>query len=267
MNDVPEKGRLHKGSSVFLCALWFATLSPSALLPQDSDPKKLQSEAVPESSTQDRTPRKTFTALILYHVWDNDRQAFGGATPQAGEGMLFIQAVRSDGAFVKGNVTNTPEGGIVLHRSITDPVARRVTYVGMNAGVREINSRPLGSKLARANLAHSSVCTNDAKAEWSTLLGYGVVHIHRVLDPEHESVLADYWLAPALDCFTLKRTYDFRPGRIAVHEAVFVVEGEPNPALFQIPAGKPETDPALPVVKELEEAYEKSTQAAHENRP
>jgi len=258
MNDVPEKDRLHKRSSALLCALWFATLSPSALLPQNSDPKRLQSEAVPESSTQDRTPRKAFTAIILYHVWDNDRQAFRDATALDGEG-LSIRAVRADGAVVKGSIRNTPDGGIAFHRTITDPVARRVTYVEVDYGARAVRSRPLGRKLANANLAHSSVCTSDPTAEWSTLLGFSVVHWHEVRPRP-----ADYWVAPALDCFLLKRAYDVEDGTgrfIAIHEAVFVVEGEPNPALFRIPA-ETEADPAIPVVKELLEAHRKSPQAA-----
>jgi len=246
-----------KTKRALLCPLLFSVFPPALLLSQSTEPTKSQSEPAPQGAAQDRTPRKTFTAIILYHVWDNERQAF-----QPGSQRQFISAVRSDGASVRGLVQSTPNGGIVFGRAITNPVARQVRYVGKPNGW----VRTLGPKLAREDLAYSSVCTSDPKAEWSTLLGYGVVHIHRALVPEHGNILTDYWLAPALDCFPLKRTYDVGgSGRVAVHEAVFVVEGEPNPALFQIPAGEPEKDPAVPVVEKLEEAYHKATQTAPGN--
>ena len=85
--------------------------------------------------------------------------------------------------------------------------------------------------------------------EHTSMLGQDVVKVHGVQGPSERSSESTEWKAPDLDCFTLSSTHVLsvpsgNPVATTTVETLFVVEGEPQPALFELPAGYKERSPS-----------------------
>jgi hypothetical protein len=91
----------------------------------------------------------------------------------------------------------------------------------------------------------SSTCESPGFVHQSSFdtvaLGYQVVAmVQDTVDPDGTKVLLERWRAPMLSCFALREVSEVTTsdGMVSteIHESVSVVEGDPDPAMFEIPA-------------------------------
>jgi len=177
---------------------------------------------------------RAFTAFSIERKYD-----LNGAE-QAYE--YQTHARRSDGSMVRAYRRKAPTGEWMLVKVIGDVPARRTFAV--EPATRSVATYSLGPQGASV-----PACAPDANAERATMLGYEVARVERALSsPPEQTLLLESWVAPALNCFPLKWTatmgltlgQKFRN----VNEVLLVIEGEPAPSLFEIPADYKERPPS-----------------------
>lgn len=153
--------------------------------------------------------------------------------------------VRSDGSNVKVRDRTAPSGtpyevrGIInvpLKKGVTvDTLTKSTTTVYYNdQSVAKYTTKP----------------TCQASSDTDVILGYRVYKQVEQLPPaEGEIRRADRWAAPDLDCFVLKEilyrgsdSSSMMAGTVT--EVQSIVLGDPDPSLFEIPAGYTEFSPS-----------------------
>lgn len=149
-----------------------------------------------------------------------------------------IGAVRSDGSKVEVRRLTSPAGNVVEQRTISDlAFLRRTTIDGLTQSFTTY-------KLDPKTTSPPSSCSNETGAPHSSLLGYDVVNDKSMLPgpADGSSRFVETWRTPTLDCLAL----DERFTQIAADGTTYVTNirqvtrveaGDPDPALFTIPAG------------------------------
>lgn len=172
-------------------------------------------------------------------------------TPQGNKyySEYSIHGVRSDGSYVDARRAQDPDGQWVMRRLVVDLQAKarvtldpttqsRLTYPLPDGHVAEMRTPPAS-------------CTTAANPQESSLLGYKVIRAPLDFPPTPGDPLppqVDRSVAPALNCFALRETVNFRSEGVAgahnEREVLFVTEGEPAAALFEIPSSYVERSPS-----------------------
>jgi hypothetical protein len=159
-----------------------------------------------------------------------------------------LVAVRRDGSRVNVRYLRAPdERGLAAQKHILDlPRAEEVSSDELTESVTTLPLR----KTAVEYYQRLPECTIQDAAERSTMLGYEVVRVVRQPGTPGDNMIVrwDDWVAPALNCFPLKRTV--LRGRAEadlyisnVSEVYQVKVGEPEASLFERPAGYVERSP------------------------
>jgi hypothetical protein len=159
-----------------------------------------------------------------------------------------MHAVRSDGSYVSGNWVMEPNGHHDFHRMVLDLQSRvRFWADPTTETLNVINASKHDMMLhGTTGVPPDGVCRamDGGQVLSSTqekYFGYDVTHITELV--RHGTLKANIYYAPRFDCYPLKRVYYFtKPGssdiqRIATHETTLLVEGEPDPSLFERPVG------------------------------
>jgi len=185
--------------------------------------------------------RNPFTAFTLERYYDGS-----GALVRS---YNSIYAVRSDGSWVRIWPWQDPNGRYVEIREIWDFSAKE--NIGIDGLTDSVTTWPLSDGQVAAFRIPDKTCADDLTLERATLLGYEVVKVQRqTLQTSRKFVERDeFWLAPALDCFRLREvlasgTIGGDIARTTEREVIFVIPGEPSPALFQIPPDYTERSPS-----------------------
>ncbi|MBZ5516513.1 MAG: hypothetical protein LAN62_17020 [Acidobacteriia bacterium] len=181
--------------------------------------------------------RKPFTAVMV-------EKQYAGDSSQASRAEVYLRAFRSDGSQVTVQQGQSPrqewkESKVVLDltgkkRVTVDQFTESLTTYRLTDGdVSYYRSWP------------NSECSGRPELGQSTLLGYEVRKVEKQLGGETHLQLL---MAPALGCFELQETYTVGPGGTrsyrVTREALYVIEGEPPPGLFEIPASYAERAPS-----------------------
>jgi hypothetical protein len=142
-------------------------------------------------------------------------------------------ARRADGSTVQSRVVTGPDGKQYTQRTVAD--AAKGVRVVIDGVTQSITTYHL-SKVAVAELrAPARRCGNDASPSGESLMGHAVVRT--VLNANGR---IETFLAPDLGCVLLRERV-YRPDangndrQVASKEAVAVMPGDPDPALFVIP--------------------------------
>ncbi len=159
-------------------------------------------------------------------------------------------AVRSDGAWVLGRYLARPDGTEYLVRGITFPGEGK--YVSVFGDINAIQTVYAGSSGFRG-VNHddpSTSCLTPVTGQYldgRTLVGTGVLLGYRTAHIQYQAggKRHDQWMAPDLGCMPLKDVLQTQSGEfVGEEDAVAVVPGEPDPALFAVPADYVEMSPS-----------------------
>lgn len=162
-------------------------------------------------------------------------------------------ARRSDGSYVRSFEARSPSGElgwvIEIHdlrkgtSVVTEPFTRRGTTVRYSErDMREwLETQP---NCTTAGVPREA--TPLPAEPWSKLLGRDVKQIRQGSDAD----TTDLWVAPALDCYPLKKSEKFKSGSHNEFTVLSIEEGEPSASTFEIPSGYVESSPL-----EIEAAY------------
>lgn len=161
----------------------------------------------------------------------------------------YTYAVRSDGSWVKDFKRQImPNGGWGDLRVIADYSSGVRTMV--DPSTNSLTSYPFSKQaLAKLSVPPPQACSTDPGVQHATVLGYDTEVVKRTLPgtpPGVELVVAE-WDAPALDCFPVRQIIDHHSPNASVHivrEALYVSEGAPSEALFDIPTDYVERSPS-----------------------
>lgn len=190
----------------------------------------------------------------------SSRQASGGWRPftaflveqkLSAEGKLPTQdwpdveyttfARRSDGSSVTVFKRRNPNGDWVWSRRITDLAAGKELTV--DPMTESVTTYPLPARNLESSRMKPQRCSQDSNPELGRMAGYDTEKVHRQI-PAPEGSEHDFWMAPSLDCFPLNQKTKFADGYVNDRHAIFVLEGEPSPALFQVPGSYAERSPS-----------------------
>lgn len=157
-----------------------------------------------------------------------------------------IEAVRSDGSSAWYAWRPAPDGRLYRMGVIYDVAKGRVVDIdGLTESSGTIRMTE-GELAFQKRVDHS--CWSGM--EHSSVAGEDVVKVHEVYDRSAQgSSESTDWKAPELDCFVLSSSFvlSMPPGNAVGRtddETLFVVLGEPQASLFEVPAGYKELSPA-----------------------
>lgn len=160
----------------------------------------------------------------------------------------YTVAFRPDGSNVTDYHRRLSTGQTTEVKLIEDVIGGR--RVAVDYATESTSTYPLPSNYSAIMAKQATACGNSSSSREPAILGYQVVLIH----DGHKfgngaRNVRDLWEAPALNCFAL-RSVAFatkQPGEKAPHneaEAIEIVLGEPNSALFSIPQNFVERSPS-----------------------
>jgi len=158
-------------------------------------------------------------------------------------------AVSSTGLTITQRSFSAPDGRAVTHAVVVDPVSRKRVFID---GLTDSTvTTTLSKRIADSMREGTRSCSEAPHAEQSTLLNYDVIKVSKDLLPRAGKIYrrVESWVAPALDCYTLKQVLWYRvepgPWTVANIRQVTRVElGEPNAGLGVIPPGYVERAPS-----------------------
>jgi hypothetical protein len=183
--------------------------------------------------------RRPFTAVIV-------EKEYRGDSNEPSRTYVYLRAFKADGSqvTVKGGRSPDKSGGWKQTRGIVDLTSRRAVTVD------EFTESLIGYPLSDGDTTFyrswpKSECTGHPELERSTYLGYEVRKAEKELG---EGTHLELLMAPALDCFALQESWTLPPADGVKHrasrEAVYIMEGEPAAALFNIPTTYVERTPS-----------------------
>ena len=188
-----------------------------------------------ELVTQDRSEGRTpFTAHKITRMFDSD-----GIQKLT---TIHTYAVRSDGSFVSLNQMSGSK--VVGVKVILDTSSKK--RVAVDPLTESITTHPISIGHLRLFTSRANSCTEAeaTEAESGQFLGY---HVQKEVK-ESEVSRTERWVAPALNCYPLKKTFTVIQNGVAgphnESEIVAVIEGEPDPQLFEVPANFVERSPS-----------------------
>lgn len=165
-----------------------------------------------------------------------------------GREQRTLHAVRGDGSSVEVRLMTAPDGRPVEQRMISDlGKLKRVTVEGHSESVTTYR---IDSRRAAQLAAKPRDCSANSAAPRSSLLGYEVVLDVRELARRHDGSVprVEAWRATALDCLALEDRYFIqREGKeylTNLRQVTSVRLGEPDTALFEVPASYAERAPS-----------------------
>ena len=168
---------------------------------------------------------------------------------------MFVR--RSDGSTVELRTVAAPDGESHQQRTITDLARKRISV--LDGLTQSLTTYKLTDQHVANRRLRNTSCLN-AGSETRDILGYRVVRVKEKLGgPEGEVRKVESWRAPDLDCYPLEETlFMGREGSslsvVNLRKAVEIRPGEPDAALFSIPAGYTERAPSA-VIAEFERKY------------
>jgi hypothetical protein len=181
--------------------------------------------------------RKPFTAVLVEKQYPNDSE-------QPTRTEVYLRAFRADGSQVTVKRGQSPHQEWKETKTIMDlPGSKRVA---VDQFTESFTTYPLtAGDVGHYRSWPKSECTSRPELPQSTLLGYEVRKVQKQLGSgTHLELL----MAPALDCFELQEAWSVGPAAGPKHrvtrQALYVIEGEPPAALFEIPAGYAERAPS-----------------------
>ena len=200
--------------------------------------------------------RKPFTAVMV-------EKQYPGESDQPTRTEVYLRAFRADGSQVTVKRGQSPHQEWKETKTILDLSGRKrvavdqftgsmTTYPLTEGGVGFYESWP------------KSECTGRPNLPRSTLLGYEVRKVQKELGA---GTLLELLMAPALDCFEVQENWSVGPGNGPKHrvtrQALYVIEGDPPAALFEIPATYVERAPSE-VAAEFARRYPEQQLFSHE---
>lgn len=200
-----------------------------------------RNQAFVSQSVKAQRPAHAFTATRSVAV-------FQGSNLLPVATRIETVAVRGDGSRAEFRHVPNPSGsGRTLYfNKITDVPGRRLVVVEPLG--ESVTTYPLNPKAVEF---HATKPFDQCEGEPAgKIVGYDVMlaQTTRPLPPARGEIKIQAWLAPALDCFPLRReTSLFWVGRdtqLTVESVVALIEGEPEGSLFEIPAAYVERSPS-----------------------
>lgn len=181
-------------------------------------------------------PHKAFTIFQIERRYD--------AAGVEGYHEYKVEAVRSDGSSAWYAWRPGPDGRQRRMGAIYDVTNRRVTDVdGMTESTTTMRMTE-GELEFRKRVDHSC---SSATEHWN-ILGEDVTKVHtdhgRAAEKSSQST---EWKAPGLDCYVLSSSFVLSTPTGSPKtddETLFVLRGEPQASLFEVPAGYKELSPA-----------------------
>jgi len=186
--------------------------------------------------SQERQPITPFTATLL-------RYTVNSAGKKDGAPLRCVTAFRSDGSLVRMAWVFMPDGHMTADRRIFDVATRKETRVF--EGTESKNTRPMSDITRHALMSHTQVCSGESGpysfevVGHARMLGYDVIHLKRdspLVKGGSEVQHTEKWVAPELDCYSLYTKGQGSADHAGIDEVISVVHGEPDPALFEVPA-------------------------------
>ena len=153
----------------------------------------------------------------------------------------FFYAVRSDGSYAQGEYTELPNGRMLIRSGGVTLVPEK-KMIGFTQRTRSkttfhLKEEQIIRPYARFTDPNCAVHPLDPR-QFSvlgedTILGFRVIHLQEVNGSDQ------FWRAPDLDCYALRRKFEFRrpDGTVTDYSeetAISVDVGEPPPELFEI---------------------------------
>jgi len=165
-----------------------------------------------------------------------------------GKGERTLHAVRGDGSSVEVRRIDAPDGTPAEMRIIVDlALLRRFSIDGLTHSVTTYGINP---KVA-AQVAARAQCGQDSSALRSSLLGYPVVRDEQQTAVQSNGTTGklESRRAPDLDCLALHETHtlvqtDGQTFVTNIRDVTSIRLGEPDSALFQVPASYTERRPS-----------------------
>jgi hypothetical protein len=159
----------------------------------------------------------------------------------------FTYALRHDGSWVTARHRQIfPDGGWGDIRVVVDLSFRRRVVV--DPSTESVVTYPIPLNYVEGPPNPPEGCTTGVNPQRGNWLKYETVRIPE--PPQGEVLSREAWFAPSLGCVALRRVTTVRlPGSdetvyVVTMEALWVVEGEPDSALFDIPANYVERSPS-----------------------
>ena len=181
--------------------------------------------------------RKPFTAVMV-------EKQYPGESDQPTRTEVYLRAFRSDGSRVTVRRRESPRHEWKEVRAILDLTGgKRVSVDQFTESLTTIPLSAGGVSFYRS--WPKSECTGRPELPQSTVLGYEARKVQKQLGG---GTRLELQMAPALDCFELEENWTFDPPGgpkyRGTRQALYVIEGEPPPALFEIPASYVERAPS-----------------------
>ncbi|MBL8292296.1 MAG: hypothetical protein JNN08_10700 [Bryobacterales bacterium] len=162
-----------------------------------------------------------------------------------------LHAQRVDGSAVRArNVERPDKTGFVTQRAILD--LARAEEIALDPLTESITTTPLRRDNVEfyRTLATATDCTDDHSVVRNTMLGYDVVRDVQTIGRQTARIMRrEIWRAPDLGCLPLKETLtigrtEADASAATIREVLKIEEGEPDAALFELPAGYIERSPS-----------------------
>ncbi len=163
----------------------------------------------------------------------------------------FFYAVRSDGSYAQGEYTELPNDGMLIHSGGVTLVPEK-RMIGFTQRTRSkttfhLKEEHIIKPYARFTDSNCAVHPLDPRQFGvlgeDTILGFRVIRLQEVSGGDQ------FWRAPDLDCYALRRRFEYRrpDGTVTDYSeetAISVDVGEPPPELFEIPGDYVERAPS-----------------------
>lgn len=155
----------------------------------------------------------------------------------------YMEAVRPDGSIAR--LRKTVDGRPDPIDTVLDLTkAERITFDPLG---KTVTTYHLKAKAVKALAAPGPKCEIPGDASPETTLGYLTYHFNESHVFGTKTVREEKWVAPALDCFPLRRSYEVwdsgqYQGRTVGH-VISLTVGTPDSSLFEVPKGYVERTP------------------------
>jgi hypothetical protein len=151
-----------------------------------------------------------------------------------------------DGSWVEAATIESPQGGAGELISFVDVAsARNVDLEPFTKSSMTFYLTPseLQHEVDRAESCPSAI--SAAPAEHERILGYEVVKLtEEDRAPNNGKEVTEAWVAPELNCYVLRKSASLSDGPHNEIEVTDLTEGEPPPAMFDVPAEYVERSPS-----------------------
>lgn len=158
---------------------------------------------------------------------------------------IYTYAMRSDGSSVKVVNREFPDGKRYPMRLVMDLSGKK--RISIDPSTQSTTTYVLSAFILKKTGSDFHSCMGGKLTPRPKIAGFETAYrnITYGKDPEIKN-LGEEWVAPALNCFPLKQVIYRHGEKTGPHneiEAITVVLGEPDSALFQIPADYAERSP------------------------